>query len=111
MKILMQIFPNSWIKKFLKRFDLRVRYASSSRAENNACGELIQRYTADIKEIINNYSIKPENIYILDETGINFDMSSNRTVDLLGKRKISIAKNYTSKSRLQVTDYGLFHCT
>ena len=45
-------FSNFWIKKFLKRFDLRVRYASSSRADSNANGELIQRYTNEIKEII-----------------------------------------------------------
>ena len=92
-------FSNFWIKKFLNRFDLGVRCASSSRADNNACGELIQRYTNEIKEIINNYSIKQENIFNMDETGINFDMSSVRTVDLIGKRKISIAKNYASKSR------------
>ena len=62
-------FCNSWIKKFLDRFDLGIRCASSSRAENNASDELIQRYTNEIKEIISNYSIKQENIFNMDETG------------------------------------------
>ena len=40
-----------------------------------------------------------ENIYNMEEKGINFDMSSDRTTDVIGKRKISISKNYASKSR------------
>jgi hypothetical protein len=64
--------------------------------------ELIKRFTNGIREAIYRYSIKKENVFNLDETGINFDMSSTRTIDIIGKKKISISKNYASKARLTV---------
>jgi hypothetical protein len=92
-------FSNMWIRKFMSRYDLTIRKASSQRIEKNTDIELILQYQEEINSIIDKYKIESNDIYNMDETAIYFDLSPDYTVDFIGSKRVSIIKNYAAKAR------------
>lgn len=92
-------FSNKWIAGFLKRYNLTLRKVSSCRIKKDEDEHIFNEYKSKFNDLIIKNKIKTENIYNMDETGIFFNMSSDTTVDFVGAKKVSIIKNYASKTR------------
>lgn len=93
------VFSNCWVRNFMQRYDLSVRRASSSRTQLNQDPAIMESFSEEIRELREAHGITDENIFNMDETAIFFDLSGSTTIDQLGARRVSIAKNYASKSR------------
>jgi hypothetical protein len=105
---------NKWICGFLKRYDLCVHQRTTARLEADRRDPAIATFIQSFHMLVSRHRIPPEQVINMDETGIWFDMSATRTVNMIGSRQVPIRRVRASNNRftavIAVTASGAILC-
>ena len=92
---------NGWLFKFMKRHDLSLRRKTSvAQKDPDLLIAKIVSYILRVRRLRIKYSYQPSVIIAFDETPVWADMVSNTTVDVVGKKTVSMKTTGHEKCRV-----------
>ena len=92
---------NGWLFKFMKRHNLSLRRKTSvAQKDPDILIAKIVSYILRVRRLRIKYSYQPSDIIAIDETPVWADMVSNTTVDIVGKKIISMKTTGHEKCRV-----------
>ena len=95
----------SFIRRFMDYFKLSIREITGTRGfrEEQATEEEkeeIGTFKRDLMRIIVNQRIPKENIFNMDQTGIQYDNPPSRTIDFMGSKEVSVLSKLGQMKKL-----------
>ena len=92
---------NGWLFKFMKRHNLSLRRKTSvAQKDPDLLIAKIVSYILHVRRLRIKYSCQPSDIIAFDETPVWADMVSNTTVDVVGKKTVSMKTTGHEKCRV-----------
>ena len=92
---------NGWLFKFMKRHDLSLRRKTSvAQKDPDLLIAKIVSYILRVRRLRIKYSYQPSDIIAFDETPVWADIVSNTTVDVVGKKTVSMKTTGHEKCRV-----------
>jgi hypothetical protein len=83
----------------MTRYDLSVCRRSMARLNADRHHPVIGVFVQQVRQLIHRYSITPDRVMNMDETGIWFDMAATQTIESVGSAQVPIRRVKASKSR------------
>lgn len=106
-RTLSQNGKRSMIDRFMKLFDLSLRTINSTRTSEEQIPiqeeeVLIESFKADFLQTIENYGVRRQDIYNMDQSGLNYEVVPRRTIELRGTQRVNVAVNGGEKKRATI---------
>jgi hypothetical protein len=92
---------NGWLEGFLLRHNFVLRCATNKPAlSDSVIVDRAVHFVSHIRGLIDEYRIRQDNIYSLDETALFFDHDKDTTIDIRGSRSVQVSNNSNFRSNL-----------
>jgi len=104
----------SLIDRFMKFFNLSIRTITSTSGMNNhqistEDAEIIVSFKANYLRVIQENSILEEDVFNMDQSGLNYETPPKTTIEIIGSQQVPIASAGGEKKR--ITIISLINCS